>query len=464
MIRATGQNAGPCAASVSWLRAYSMPCSIHAIRAAAQDDSPGRDDARHVLGDAHVRDGDDEFWDTQALRRCHVLRVVSAHALECRHPARDEWMAVETHLLLHAAGLALIRLTLAPTLTEGDAQIAELARYSDAVWRREQPLSWRVELGGVRSQPQADVRRVMDMVMLPMHERFCGRSPDVERLTALEDAEARSRWREDRVVAGESLTAYPVTFGTAYELVWPGADGRNGRLESIAELAYATKRPYEDGAFLKPAEAGYEHDWFVGENRSVLSLAGERERGSVGAFDALRMQTLEYLTLQRAALRTVQRATQLSITERRPIARGELQQWQRLVAALTDEYVLHDQVALLFRPLREHFKHNALVRDPAELEAQVRQNLQTFQEVIAAANHRVAIVLSGLFGVVAAITLAPLARDIELSVFRTGGKPSAFDSDHVVLSIAIDVLLLAVVALIAGLLIARANRLRWPRR
>jgi hypothetical protein len=118
---------------------------------------------------------------------------------------------------------------------------------------------------------------------------------------------------------------------------------------------------------------------------------------------------------------------------------------------------------MLFRPLREHMKENALVRDPATLEAQVRQNLETFQDVISAANNRVAIILSGLFGVVAAITLAPLARDIELSIFRTGGSASTFDSSHIILSIAIDLLLLTIVGSVAGILISRANRLRWPK-
>jgi hypothetical protein len=160
----------------------------------------------------------------------------------------------------------------------------------------------------------------------------------------------------------------------------------------------------------------------------------------------------------------VQRATQATITERRTISRQQLQQWQRLVAALTDEYVLHDQVAIMFRPLREHMRKNVLLRDPGTLEAQVRQNLATFQDVIEAASHRVAIILSGLFGVVAAITLAPLAREIELVVFQTGGSVNTFDSRHIVLSIAIDALLLVLVALTSIALITRANRLRWPKR
>jgi hypothetical protein len=454
----------PIAGTVSWLRAYSMPCSVQAIRAAAGDGTIDRNDARHVLSDGRVLDGDDQFWDVQALRRSHVVRIVSQAAIECLQPETAEWISVETHLVLHSAGLALIRLTLDPSPSgRGIAPTSELAGYSDAVWRGRQ-LTWRVELTDQSMQVDADVRRVMDLVMLPINERFCGRTPDIAALSRLDAPEARSQWLEQRVEAGESLSAYPVTFGTAYELIWTDRAAQQQALESAAELAYGTRRPFEDGTFVKPAEAGYEHDWFVGENRSVLALAGMRERGPVGTFDALRTEALEYLTLQRAALRAVQRATQVTITERRPISRKQLQQWQRVVAALTDEYVLHDQVGMLFRPLRKHMKENPLLRDPDTLEAQVRQNLGTFQDVISATNNRVAIVLSGLFGVVAAITLAPLARDIELTVFRTGGSPSTFDARHVVLSIVIDVILLTVVGLIASVLISRANRLRWPRR
>jgi hypothetical protein len=76
----------------------------------------------------------------------------------------------------------------------------------------------------------------------------------------------------------------------------------------------------------------------------------------------------------------------------------------------------------------------------------------------------VAIILSGLFGVVAAITLAPLAREIELTLFQTGGSAGTFDNRHIVLSIAIDALLLVMIAFISAILISRANRLRWPKR
>ncbi len=432
------------------------------MRAAVSDGTLGRDDARHLLTDAQVVDGDDEFWDVQALRRSHVVRIISASSLQCRPPMSVDWVPININLVLHEAGLALIRLTLDPRLAKRDIALPELAMYSDAVWRNE-CMSWRLDIGGERWELNADVRRVMDAIMLPMHVRFCGRAPDLASLRKLETPEERYQWLDERVAARESLSAYPQTFGTAYELVWDTHASEQRSLRSVAELTYGTKVDPGDDLFLKPAETGYEHNWFIGENRAVLALVGTRDRSRIGTFDTLRTQTLEYLTLQRAALRAVQRATQLTITERRTISRGQLQQWQRLVAALTDEYVLHDQVASILRPLRKHMKENPHLRNPDGLEAQVRQNLATFHDVIEAASHRVAIILSGLFGIVAAITLAPLAHEIELTVFQTNGSVSTFNNDHVVLSIVIDVLLLLVVALISFILITRANRLRWPR-
>jgi hypothetical protein len=428
-----------------------------------QNDALGADDARHLLSDGQVADGDDQFWDVQVLRRAHVVRIVSASSVSYRVEGTNEWVPVETHLVLHEAGLALIRLTADLSTSERTIAIPGLASYSDAVWR-DGCMTWRINLAGIDREFDGGVRRAMDAIMLPMQERFCGRVPDLDELGKLETPEERYSWLDERVDAGESLSAYPQTLGTAYELVWEDRGAEQEALHDVAELAYGTRLHRGDTAILKPAEMGWAHDWFFGENRSVLALVGERDRTAVGTFDSLRIQTLEYLTLQRAALRAVQRGTQLSITERRTISRAQLQQWQRLAAALTDEYVLHDQVAIIVRPVLKHMEENPLLRDPMTLQAQVHQNLETFQNVINAANYRVAIILSGLFGVVAAITLAPLARDLELAVFRTSGAPSTLDDHHVAVSIGIDALLLVLVALVSLILITRANRLRWPRR
>lgn len=309
-----------------------------------------------------------------------------------------------------------------------------------------------------------DVRHAMDTVMLPVHERLCGRAPDFVALEKLRSYEDRYRWFEERVAAGESLSAYPVTFGTAFELVWNRREAMDSSLESAAELAYGMRRPDHDGQFLNPAESGCDHHWFIGENRSVLCLDSGLSVSGLDTFDPLRVQLLEYLTLQRAALRAVQRGTQLVITERSTISRTQLQEWQRLVSSLTDEYVLHDQVAMVLGPVRRHMRDRSRLRDPVTLESQVRQNLATFQGLMDAAGSRVAIVLSVLFGVVAALTLAPLAREAELSLFSTRGTATEYESIHPLLTILIDLILLLTVGGLSVFIVTRANRLRGVKR
>jgi hypothetical protein len=454
----------PYAGTVSWLRGYTMPAPVGAMRPFMENGKLGATDVRHVLVDGLVVEGDYEFWDIQALRRCHVLRVTSPGAVECRPSGSEDWIPVRTHLVLHEAGLVLIRLTLDPFSGNHIDTISALANYSDAVWRGEH-IEWRVSVGG---RPpillDTDVRRAMDTIMLPVHERLCGRAPDFMALERLRTYEDRYRWLEARVAGGESLSAYPATFGTAFELVWNSRDARDSSFESAAELAYGMRRPERDGQFLEPAESGCDHYWFIGENRSVLCLDDGSRVSRLDTFDPLRIQVLEYLTLQRAALRAVQRGTQLVITERSTISRTQLQEWQRLVSSLTDEYVLHDQVAMVLGPVRRHMRDHPRLRDPATLESQVRQNLATFQGLIDAARSRVAIVLSGLFGVVAALTLAPLAREAELSLFSTRGTAAQYESIHPLLTILIDLILLLAVGSVSALIVTRANRLRGVKR
>jgi len=296
-----------------------------------------------------------------------------------------------------------------------------------------------------------------------MHECFCGRTPDLGAFRKLATFDERYAWLEGRVAAGELLSPYPVTLGTAYELVWSNRDTNTPSPESLAELARDLPEPLDDRAFGRPADTGYSYDWYIGENRSVLALVGSQERTQLGVFDGLRIQTLEYLTLQRTALRTVQRGTQQVITEQGTTSRRRLQQWQRLISAFTDDYVLHDQIGAVLGPVRRYLRDDPQLRDPGALEVQVQENLGTFENLLDAAGARVAIVLSGLFGVVAAVTLVPLAREIELAIFKTRGTVGTFDAQHLILSIGLDVLLLVLVGVISAVIIRRANLLR-PKR
>ena len=228
-------------------------------------------------------------------------------------------------------------------------------------------------------------------------------------------------------------------------------------------LAYGEPPAEAHRDFYKPAEVGANHEWFVAENRAVLAAGGPRDSTSLSTFDAARIQLLEYITLERAALRSVQRGTQLVIAEGVTTTRRQLQRWQRLVAATTDEYVLHDEAGVKLESLREHIRHHPTTRDPGALEAQVHRNLATFQSLIDAASDRVLILLSTLFGVVAALSLASVVRLIAHGAFGVGGPTTDFENRHVTLSILIDVGVILVLAVVSFVVMRRANRLRPPR-
>lgn len=453
----------PSGITVSWLRSYSAPLAVARLRSVAKHRGSGTPKAALLLHGGAVVAGDVEFWDVQALRRCHVLRVVSTRALEYREPGQEVWSPVSVHLLLHEAGFAMIRLTIHPSPTAPRGSLPALLSHYHATVFGLEAFEWRIHFDDRHfEQVSTDVRRTMDAVMFQCHERLMGRA-GTPPFGALHDSESRYQWLERLVRKGELLSAYPVIFGTALELLWKDDHERGQARDRLAELAYGQGSVRDHPEVLRAAEVGPDHEWFLSENRSVLSMAGRRTVSELSTYDPMRMQVIEYLTLQRSALRAVQRGTQLVITERRTITRRKLQQWQRVVAALTDDYVLHDQVWAVLGQLRSHLKHHPAVRDPGELEAQVRQNLGVFQSLIDASSDRVAIVLSGLFGVVAALSLGGLARRFELLGFATSGDPGSFDSRHLGLSIAIDLGLLVVIGILVTFVIRYAGRVRGPR-
>jgi hypothetical protein len=407
--------------------------------------------------------GDPEFWDIQAIRRCHVLRVMSKSTLQHCDPASGEYSPVDVHVVLHAAGLALIRLTLhlASELLE-TREISDLDYYNDYVFRGATS-PWKVHFDRESTEIDCDIRQIMDAVMFRCHERMMGRE-EPGALAHLDGTESRYGWLEERVARGELVSPYPVVFGTAYELLWSSEEDRLRSQREVAKLAYGIEPASNNLEFLGPAEVAHDRDWYLSENRSVLSIDDDRASlTALSTYDATRIQVIEYLTLQRSALRAVQRGTQLVITERQTVTRKQLQQWQRLVAATTDEYVLHDRVGAILGPLRNHVRDHPTIRDPAELEAQVRQNLGVFENLINAAGNRVAIILSALIGVVAALSLGSLVRRLDLVTLRTSGDAGDFESLHPVVAIGIDLALLLIVGLIAGAMMRYANRLRGQR-
>jgi hypothetical protein len=98
--------------------------------------------------------------------------------------------------------------------------------------------------------------------------------------------------------------------------------------------------------------------------------------------------------LRRAALRVTQRA----ITERLTVTKAQVSVWERMVTALTDDYVLHGDVGALLEPVKAALRIQPEQRDPGELERQVRANIASFQLQLQAANDRAGVVPGVMFG------------------------------------------------------------------
>ena len=151
--------------------------------------------------------------------------------------------------------------------------------------------------------------------------------------------------------------------------------------------------------------------------------------------DPDRTQLLEFLTIRRAALRSVQRDTQRMLADGSRISRARVDGWHQIVTTTTDDYVLDDRIGQLISLLRQHNSNDRRLRDLAELEEQVRANLDSFQRRLEAGGAWVSSVLGALVGAGAlvigldAVTRSILSRVVGVSVtdlpVRYGGLLSA---------------------------------------
>lgn len=400
---------------------------------------------------------DPEFFDVQSLDQGHVARLrlggVRFHSRDVEG-ATHLASSVNVHMLLHAAGFLVLRLTIRPDLISDGLPwgLQDFHRLYDCIWT--QPyFTWTILTDSEPRRLRAGVRRVMDWLFFDTHERLLGRprSPEViDEWTSHHDSTV------GRFVAlqarGEVLSPYPVIFGTHYEFL-------------DAKAAEASASP----KWLQDFMAGSDHlaadvqdidcdlddsQWYVGENKSMVLLSKGRLDDELDAYSPDRTQLIEMMTLRRAALRLVQRATQAAITGRQTITRRQLVEWDRVVAAATDDYVLHDRIGQYIEPLKRHVDSTARVRSLATLEEQVRRNLASFQSQVDAAAGRAQVVVGILFGVVAATALGPLARQVATRLFsvRIGSTGATV----------VDLIVVAVMACVALVVLRRANRLDPP--
>lgn len=412
--------------------------------------------ARERLGldVARIAEGDSSFFDIHTIRRRHVARVV-VNGLRLR-----DWggsgtaIPVAVHLLFHTTRFFVMRFTVASDAFGPwrPSTGAEFRCLSNAVWGTA-TLSWILPAAG-DAEVETGVRDVMDILFLAM----CGRGGPGARVeaglaVARRGASARYDVIERLTRRGVVLSPYPVVFGTHYEFGWD--DEPRARLQR-AEACSLARGDEMSGLASLDGRGGKE--WLLGENQSVLLGVPRSFDSELAAFDPLRTQLVEYLTLQRGALRWVQRASQEAITEASPVERKQVAVWTRVVGALTDDYILHDQVAAILEPVQRHLTEERGVRDPQELERQVRSNLQTFTAALDAGTERAGVVLGLLFGIVAALALTdPLQRLLAIALDLRGGA-EAVRMRHPVVSLVVDIALVVAFACTSAFVYLRSSR------
>lgn len=416
-----------------------------------------------------VLPGDEQFYDVQTTRSRHVVRLkIGGIHLTPDWPSRGPQDVEENHLdvqlLIHAGGFLLMRLTLADEHLHGSRPTTfEAFRYLNRIVWEPAGVKWRAELRDVTETSTCGVRDFMDLLFFHLHERSHDRRPEAGALSRVIEGGADARYGrlDELVAAGEIKSAYPVVFGTHYEFGWDDEKAAAEQRDAACRLARGAREEVV-GQTASVEGAGGSGEWLIGENQSVVIASpgrrGDRRDEATGGYDPLRLQIVEYLNLQRAALRSVQRATQLVITERRHVKRRDVSEWERLVAAYTDDYVLHDQVATVLEPLQRHLCEDPSLRDPGELERQVRSNLATFDAALGAGTDRAGVILSLLFGIVAAVALTePIQRAIH-TISGLEGEPGDFADDYPVVASSLDLGLIVVIALLSAWIYRRASR------
>jgi hypothetical protein len=375
-----------------------------------------------------------QFFDIQPLRGAQVARAKLAPVgvsgpmrLPDEHGApqvRAFSATVNTHLLAHRSGFLLVR----PTIrfdqldVEGGLTPTALHTLERGIWAVASDLTWQVpglELTGY-------VRNYMNYVFLDLFSRWSGDRATPARLGAwaVEGVHGCERLHE-LTTAGRLEHPFPVSFGTEIQVAVPLAPD-----ESIVDwstravdLAWQIMRP--DNAVDTPPR-DLETDaltvsWFMDENVSLLIRTAGQPDPDLDVIDPDRAQVLDFLALRRGALTSVQRITQLVITERAAVSREQIARWQYLVATLTDDYILHVRAARLLEPLKLGFAHERRLRDLTDLERQARANLDWFQSRIEAAGQWT----GGLIGAaVGAAALAfSLAEPVRLLIAAVTGTP-----------------------------------------
>ena len=441
--------------TVSWLRAYHSPIL-----------GPVRDALDGLAASGDIRPRDDQaldVFDIQAVRLGHFATAdgpafeVAGHWDGAAGRCTARWRG-RTHLLLHASGFVVVRMTLSsadnPHLSHEDSQL--LSRLERLPWEMHD-FAWTVRGETVRG----NVRACLNLVFLHLLEALPGGRPRTDRASLA--VEGPDGWEHLHQLCrdGELSHPYPVSFGTHIEIADPGLAADP-----------AAQHDLLDEAFLRASGLGKAGDlerdtedvaWYFLENQSVVFRAAPLDPDGV-LVDPTRTALLEYVTLRRAALRSVQRDTQRVLAGRTGVSRRRLQEWQQLVQTTTDDYVLSDRTGQLLSLLQARIGELPRVRDPEDLENQVRSNLDSFSTAIEGAGSKVTEAVGALFAVLAAVAVFTTPLRLFLDWVDGGLDGTPYSADHPIRSAAIEfAVTVLITVLFLWLLRTISGRLRAPR-
>lgn len=440
--------------TVSWIRTYhtaSFGKDLQHMMAAAEAGQ------RLKLVDRYVH----EFFDIQSLRGGHFIRaVLEPFGFSGRVPVRGQDVMGELHgvarchFLAHSSGFIVLRLTVRSDDVRhagrpDDVFFASLER---AFWVGNTPFRWSVDSAG--ESVTGGARVPLNYIFLDLHERWRGRIAAPSQLCEwAKEGKAGCERLHDLCLTGELHYPFPVSFGTQLEL---GLD--SGDPAELDQLVQEIAAPHA-GHSLRTVFAREVTNtrWYLTENQAFTLVSPAAFDGVLDVLDSDRTQLLEFLSLRRAALRSVQRDTQQILSEARGVTRKRIEEWRILLATTTDDYVLHDRITRLLEPVRLHLAAAPSVRDPSILEDQVRNNIMSFQSRLDLAGQQVSTLIGALFGVVAAVlTLGSVFKTVAARLWRV--EIGRLADMHPITSILIDLGVVAIAYFLTMIYISRVSR------
>ena len=404
----------------------------------------------------------ESIFDLQSVRSRHFQLTrgpqisVAGDWSELNPDAALQELHGTSHVSFHGSGFMVLRLTVDgvpadPTTPVGSSSLAALERL---LWIPTARLTWRVGEHEVRG----NVRHCLNLLFLLLHAAAHGRPVDGAELAALAQEGPRGCEELHRLARdGEISHPYPVSLGTHVEVVDAGLAAEPGRARDVvAAVGRAAGLEVSASALRTVGGDVLDDPWYVGEAQSFLFLRGGTpdESGTVSP-DHTRL--LEVLSLRRGVLRSLQRDTQRIILDAGSVSRRRIDEWNLQLSSTTDDYVLNDRIGRNFSLLLRHHEDVDDVRSVADLEGQVRRNIESFQARLEWSSQSLTTVIGAIFAAVAAVIgLSSLAR--VLVAMALGESVATMAEEHPVVTAGIDTVLTLASFLVTWYLVRKAAR------